>query len=73
VLDVASRDREKLLFNIYRMGKNSIERGSRDSWTPLPHRPLGRVPDPALRDARGYILPADQPISSPPRNSSTRC
>ena len=61
VLDVASREREKLLFNIYRMGKNAIERGSRDSWTPLPHRPLGRTPDPALRDARGYILPSDQP------------
>jgi hypothetical protein len=43
------------------MGKNAIERGSRDSWTPLPHRPLGRVPDPASRDARGYILPSDQP------------
>ena len=61
VLDVASRDREKLLFNIYRMGKNSIERGSRDTWTPLPHRPLGRTPDPKFRDARGYVLPADQP------------
>ena len=61
VLDLASRDREKLLYNIYRMGKNSIDRGSRDTWTPLPHRPLGRMPDPKYRDARGYILPADQP------------
>ncbi len=25
-------------FNIYRMGKNSIERGSSDTWTPAPHR-----------------------------------
>ncbi|MEK6407536.1 MAG: M14 metallopeptidase family protein [Acidobacteriota bacterium] len=33
VLDVASKHREDLLFNIYRMGKNSIERGSRDNWT----------------------------------------
>ncbi len=61
VLDMASQDREKLLFNIYRMGKNAIERGSRDTWTPMPHRPLGRNPDPKLRDARGYVLPADQP------------
>ena len=61
VLDLASRDRETLLFNMYRMGKNSIERGSRDTWTALPHRPLGRTPDPKFRDARGYILPADQP------------
>ena len=28
VLDVASKHREDFLFNIYRMGKNSIERGS---------------------------------------------
>jgi hypothetical protein len=38
VLDYAARNREHLLFNIYRMGKNSIERGSRDSWTPSPTR-----------------------------------
>jgi hypothetical protein len=38
VLDYASRWRETLLFNIYRMGRNSIERGSRDEWTPAPHR-----------------------------------
>jgi hypothetical protein len=38
VLDVASRMKENFLFNIYRMGKNSIERGSRDTWTASPHR-----------------------------------
>jgi hypothetical protein len=38
VLDVASRYREDFLFNIYRMGRNSIERGSRDSWTTTPRR-----------------------------------
>ena len=38
VLDYASRYRETLLFNIYRMGKNSIERGSRDHWTTVPNR-----------------------------------
>ena len=38
ILDYASRNRETLLFNIYRMGKNSVERGSRDEWTPAPHR-----------------------------------
>lgn len=36
VIDVASKHREELLFNIYRMGKNSIERGSRDNWTVHP-------------------------------------
>lgn len=38
VLDYASKHREELLFNIYRMGKNSIERGSRDHWTIYPRR-----------------------------------
>nr|MBA3656651.1 peptidase [Gemmatimonadaceae bacterium] len=38
VLDVASRYRETFLFNIYQMGRNSIQRGSRDTWTRTPHR-----------------------------------
>lgn len=36
VLDYASRYRETLLYNIWLMGKNSIERGSKDSWTSYP-------------------------------------
>jgi hypothetical protein len=94
VLDVASRYRETFLFNIWRMGMNSIERGSRDNWTMTPKRlasleaeiakevkppeePEGddrgrlQVPnipkkfydmtrDPALRDARAYIIPSSQ-------------
>ncbi len=36
VMDIASRNRENFLFNFYRMGKNSIERGGRDSWTVTP-------------------------------------
>ncbi len=76
VLDYASRNREHLLFNIWRMGMNSIERGSRDAWTVLPNwidqvaedvGPRGSLDDyeahlrdPAKRDARGYILPSDQ-------------
>jgi hypothetical protein len=75
VLDAASRYRDTFLFNIYRMGKNSIERGSRDTWTVSPHRMAAngsaagtaarldrdRLHDPQLRDPRGYILPSDQP------------
>ncbi|MGH7530100.1 MAG: M14 family metallopeptidase, partial [Gemmatimonadales bacterium] len=82
VLDYASRYRETLLLNIYRMGRNSIERGSRNHWTMYPRRieaveaalrrdsvRSNRAParyfallrDPANRDPRGYILPADQP------------
>lgn len=76
ILDYASRNRDHLLFNIWRMGMNSIERGNRDNWTVLPkwidaaneQRGGGRdraaweagLHDPALKDARGYIIPADQ-------------
>jgi len=76
LLDYASRHREQLLLNIYRMGRNSIERGSRDTWTASPSA-LARAADthpgelvpaqvvqllrqPSQRDARAYILPADQ-------------
>lgn len=38
VIDYASRNRERLLFNIYRMGANSIEKGNKDSWTIIPSR-----------------------------------
>jgi hypothetical protein len=38
ILDYASRNREQLLLNIYHMGRNSIQRGSEDSWTITPKR-----------------------------------
>ena len=38
ILDYASRYRETLLFNIWRMGMNSIESGSKDHWTVTPKR-----------------------------------
>jgi len=38
VFDVASKYREDFLYNIYRMGKNSVDRGNRDSWTVTPKR-----------------------------------
>jgi hypothetical protein len=38
VFDVASRHKDTFLYNIYLMGKNSIERGSRDNWTTSPRR-----------------------------------
>ncbi|MEZ5417725.1 MAG: M14 family metallopeptidase [Vicinamibacterales bacterium] len=93
VLDFAQRYRETLLYNIYLMGRNSIRRGSQDSWTDYPRRIAavkaeiakdmklepgdprmvagGRaqtVPSkyfellrkPEWRDARAYVLPADQ-------------
>ncbi|HKB91560.1 MAG TPA: hypothetical protein VKC60_13665, partial [Opitutaceae bacterium] len=38
VVDYGSRNREPLLYGIYAMGKRSIERGSKDSWTVTPKR-----------------------------------
>lgn len=36
LLDYASRNKEHLLYNIWRMGMNSIERGRQDHWTTKP-------------------------------------
>ena len=38
VLNYASRHGDELLMNMYRMGRNSIERGSKDTWTISPSR-----------------------------------
>jgi len=38
ITDYASRNRETLLYNIYLMGKRSIEKGSGDYWTVTPKR-----------------------------------
>src|SRR5580698_7892958 len=38
VLDYATRYRDELLYNIYKMGRNSIDRGSKDNWTLSPKR-----------------------------------
>lgn len=64
VIDYAARNRERLLFNIWKMGDNSIKRGSQDSWTMTPTRvealeeagkgkpgPFGAAVDPTLYKA----------------------
>jgi hypothetical protein len=95
VLDYATRNSDALLYNAYRMGKNSIERGSADYWTRSPKKidminaayygiststvitprsgssTMSNVmpvkyydtvfKNPVLRDARGYIIRANQP------------
>src|SRR5215813_14056255 len=38
VLDIASKRKEDFLFNMYKMAKNAIEKGSRDNWTIHPKR-----------------------------------
>lgn len=94
VLDYAARYRSSLLYNIYKMGRHAIERGSKDNWTLYPKYTrmlkttdstkkegeednsdfsFGRedtsstklfdaiLKNPIYRDARGYVIPADQP------------
>jgi len=38
VLNYASRNRDELLMNIYRMGKNSIDKGNKDTWSLSPSK-----------------------------------
>ena len=66
VIDYAARNREPLLFNIYRMGQRAIQRGNEDTWTPSPTRinaakSMEDLRKPEHRDPRGFIIPADQP------------
>jgi hypothetical protein len=66
ILDYASRNRETLLFNMYRMGKNSVERGSRDEWTPAPHRYAAvaqKMNVPASGGGRGGAADAERDIA----------
>jgi hypothetical protein len=93
ILDYASRQGDELLYNIYVMGRNAIQKGNQDNWTLMPKhiasintaydkdkkadllekdstgKVLAAMPmkyysavfeNPALLDARGYIIPADQ-------------
>ena len=68
VLDIASRNRENFLFNIYRMGKNSIERGNKDSWTATPRRIIAAQAalQPAGRGGRGGAADAPPSGDEPP-------
>ncbi len=38
ILDLASKRKDDFLFNMYKMGKNAIDKGSRDHWTMHPKR-----------------------------------
>jgi hypothetical protein len=68
VLDLASRNRENFLFNIWRAGMNSIERGSRDSWTPTPRRVIAAqnaLAPPGGRGRGGDVTNADEGFNNP--------
>jgi hypothetical protein len=55
VLDLASRYKDDLLFNIYKMGANQIDRGSRDHWT-ISNEDMARLQ--AAVGASGSAAPA---------------
>ena len=74
VMDIASKYKEDFLFNAWRMGMNSIERGSRDTWTLKPQRvgvvkeavskaPNPRQPGPPEK----YIAELKDPAARDPR------
>jgi len=79
VLNYATRYREEVLMNIYKMGRKSIELGSKDYWTLSPNKVAKLTgiagnnlktqsdslfavvyKNPETRDARAYIITADQ-------------
>jgi hypothetical protein len=72
-LDYASRNKDNLLYSMWRQGMNSIEKGNRDNWTwnywniaqfmalPSSQRTYPKLLEMTQKDARGYIIPSDQP------------
>lgn len=70
ILDYAARYRREVLSGIATMARRSIERGSRDWWTPTPAlveaarrraEPDSLWKDPLNRDPRAYVLRSDLP------------
>ncbi len=74
VFDVASRNKDTFLYNIYQMGKHSIERGNRDSWTTSPRKIIAAeaamVPAGGGRGGRGGAA-ADVGGDEPPGRGVT--
>jgi len=62
LLDYASRHREQLLFNFWRMGRNSIERGNRDYWTPSPSA-LAAI-NPGTEQDPAYVVSVDKALDA---------
>ncbi|WKK57296.1 M14 family metallopeptidase [Sphingobacterium sp. BN32] len=50
VMGYAARYRDEVLYNIYRMGRNSIEKGSKDTWSLSPSKVA--IVEQAVQDAR---------------------
>jgi hypothetical protein len=75
ILDYASRWRETVLFNVYQMGKNSIARGSTDTWTPAPHRyaaAAAKMGIPMTGRAPGATAERDDAVMAELRKPDTR-
>jgi hypothetical protein len=75
VLDLASRYRETFLYRIWKMGANSIARGSRDNWTTYPRR-LDEVRDSMRagnrREANAVMVPGGLFQGAPNAEESRR-
>jgi Zinc carboxypeptidase len=56
VLNYASRHRDELLMNIYRMGKNSIDKGNKDTWSLSPSKiaEMDKLHQDSLKRVRTY-------------------
>jgi hypothetical protein len=68
ILDYASRNREQLLYDMYHMGKNSIEKGETDSWTITPKR-IAALEEAAAAEAPAR--PARAGRNAPPSSAAT--
>ncbi|MEO9144071.1 MAG: M14 metallopeptidase family protein [Ginsengibacter sp.] len=62
VLDYASRYKDELLYNIYRMGRNNIEKGNRDNWSFFPR----------YVDSVKSVIARNQKKTSDKENKNTR-
>ena len=72
VLDLAARQSDELLFRIYRAGKNSIERGSRDYWTVTPKwiDKLSADMEAARREGGAAVAQGAQNAGRPQQNNA---
>jgi hypothetical protein len=69
VLDYAARNREHLLYNIYSMGKSSIEAGNRDNWTISPAK-IAAINDAFNADQKNRKV-TDSPVNQPRAGQGT--
>ncbi len=66
VLNYASRNRDELLMNIYRMGKNAIEKGNTDIWSLSPSKIAAM--DKMYQDSLKRIKPTNETSRVAPAN-----